>query len=204
MDTKTRIINGAATLFLQHGVRSVTMDDVARNLGMSKKTLYQHFSNKAALVDGMAQSHIQREIDQTEEIIESATDPIDAMVRVLMTITKTFRETPPHAVYDLRKYYPASWNRFDQYKSNYVRQVVLKNLEEGVAAGLYRKDMDLPVVAKLRVEQIAMVMDPLLFPPQKYDLTKLHLEQYTLFLHGIVTMKGKQLIYKYLNQTEDE
>ena len=204
MDTRTRIIQGASALFLQHGLRSVTMDDVARELGMSKKTVYQFFSSKAEIIDEMVALHFKIEIEQTDAILAAAKDPVDAMVQILSTIAKSFRETPPHAVYDLRKYYPKSWKRFEDYKSGYVRKVVLENLKKGVAAGLYRKEIDLEIMAKLRVEQIDMVTDPSLFPPQKYDLAKLHIEQYTLFIHGIVTMKGKQLIYKYLNQTEDE
>ncbi|MEM0996556.1 MAG: TetR/AcrR family transcriptional regulator [Bacteroidota bacterium] len=204
MDTKERIITTAQHLFMYKGVRSVTMDDISRELGMSKKTLYQYFGNKAEIVEGVTDYHFHGERCLMEEIQRSATDPLDVMVQSLKAFAKSFRDIPTNMIHDVQKYYPKSWARFHSYKTEYVLPVMRKNLKAGVEAGLYRKDMDLELVAKLRLEQIEMVLDPIRFPPQSYDIGKVQIEQYALFLHGIVTMKGKQLIYKYLNQPEDE
>lgn len=204
MDTRERIITTAQHLFMYRSVRSVTMDDIAGELGMSKKTLYQYFPNKAEIVEGVMQNHFTCEKCMMDDILSAAIDPVDAMVRSLQAFAKSFREIPSNTIHDIRKYYPKSWALFHDYKMDYVLPVVKANLEEGVKAGLYRKDMDLGIVSKLRLEQIEMVLDPAAFPPQQYDIGKVQIEQYALFLHGIVTLKGKKLIYKYLNQSEDE
>jgi AcrR family transcriptional regulator len=204
MDTKERIITAAQNLFMYRGVRSVSMDDIARELGMSKKTLYQYFGNKAEIVEGVTDFHFDGERCMMDEIQRAAIDPVDAMVKSLQAFAKSFRDIPTNMIHDVQKYYPKSWARFHSYKTEYVLPVMKENLEAGVKAGLYREDMDLEIVAKLRLEQIEMVLDPIKFPPQEYDIGKVQLEQYALFLHGIVTLKGKELIYKYLNQPEDE
>jgi AcrR family transcriptional regulator len=180
------------------------MDDIAGELGMSKKTLYQYFPNKAEIVEGVTRHHFTEEKCTMDDILADAHDPVDALVRSLQVFAKSFRDIPTNTIHDIRKYYPKSWAQFRDYKTGYMLKVIKANLEAGVKAGLYRKDMDLDIVAKLRLEQIELVLDPAIFPMHQFDIGKVQLEQYTLFLHGIVTLKGKKLIYKYLNQSEDE
>jgi AcrR family transcriptional regulator len=204
MDPRERIINTAMHLFMYRSVRGVTMDDIAGELGMSKKTLYQYFPNKAEIVEGVTLQHFSAEKCTMADILAEAIDPVDAMVRSMEAFARSFREVPSNTIHDIRKYYPKAWALFYEYKTAFVLPVVKNNLEAGVKAGLYRKDMDVDIVAKLRLEQIEMVLDPVAFPPQEYNIAKLQIEQYALFLHGIVTLKGKKLIYKYLNQSEDE
>lgn len=189
---------------MYRSVRSVTMDDISGELGMSKKTLYQHFPNKAEIVSAVTKLHFSAEKCMMDDIFAQAVDPVDAMVRSLEAFAKSFREIPTNTIHDIRKYYPKAWTLFHNYKTEYVLPAVKANLEAGVKAGLYRQDMDLDIVSKLRLEQIEMVLDPAAFPPQQYEIGKVQIEQYALFLHGIVTLKGKKLIYKYLNQSEDE
>ncbi|MEM7038657.1 MAG: TetR/AcrR family transcriptional regulator [Bacteroidota bacterium] len=204
MDTKTRIITGADALFKRRGIRSVTMDDIARELGMSKKTLYQYFSNKADIVHAVTEQHFDEELQMCKEIMANAKDPIAAMVNILKASHKAFQEIPPAMIYDTRKYYPQSWQLFEEFKMGFVRQAILQNLQDGVEAGLYRDDMDLKVVAKLRVESIDIPFDPDRFPPHKYDVRVVHIEQFKLFLHGLATVEGKKRIYQYLNQPDND
>lgn len=204
MDPKERILAETSTLFRRRGIRSVTMDDIARELGMSKKTIYQYFNNKADIVHAVTVNHFTEERCMSDEILEKAKDPIEAMLMLLQTMSKTFHEIPTTMIYEVQKYYPRSWDLFSDFKSGYVMDALRKNLEIGVQSGLYRKDMDIEIVAKLRVEQLDMAFNPIMFPPNEYDISKVTMEQFKMFIHGLVTLKGKKLIYKYLNQPEDE
>lgn len=204
MDTRERILKGTGELFKKFGIRSVTMDDIARELGMSKKTLYQYFPNKAGLVQGIAEGHICMEIEMSNSIHKEADDPIQEVILLIRQISKTFQEIPTQMVYDVQRYYPRAWDLFNNFKNQHAFQMVKESLERGVQQGLFRKEMDLDLIAKIRVEQITMCFDPELFPPTEYDIAKLMVQSTELFLHGLVTMKGKKLIYKYLNRSEDE
>lgn len=204
MEPRTRILTEADSLFKRRGVRAVTMDDIARELGMSKKTLYQYFSNKAEIVQGVSSAYFEQERCMTDEIMEKAKDPVEEILLILQAFTNTMHEIPTNMVYEIQKYYPKAWCQFHEFKETYIMDAVRQNLITGVEKGLYRKDMDIEIVTKLRVEQLEMIFDQDKFPPKKYDAMMVQAEQFTLFLHGIVTMKGKKLIYKYLNQPLDE
>ena len=204
MELPTRILVHAEALFKLRGIRSVTMDDLAKDLRISKKTLYQYFANKADLVLGVSKAHFERERNTTEALISKALDPIHGILLVLECSSKSLKEIPTHMVYDIQKLYPKSWQMFHDFKEGYLLEVVRKNLEEGVAQGLYRKDMDIELVALIRLVQIESSMNEHYFPASRFEFVKVQMEQFSLFLHGIVTLKGKKLIYNYLNQPEDE
>ena len=91
---------------------------------------------------------------------------------------------------------------FHQFKNDFIVNEIRKNLEKGVELGLYRPEMDIDIIAKLRVEQIEVIMNPMTFPPDTYSPGEVHEQSFLLFAHGIVTFEGKQLIYKYL-ESED-
>ncbi len=204
MEAKTRILTESRGLFQRRGIRAVTMDDIARELGMSKKTIYQYFRNKAEIVQGVVEGFFQEERCMHQEILEKAHDPVEEMLLILQAMEKTFNDIPPVMIYEVRKYYPQSWNQFDHYKHDFILESIRENLEEGVRTGLYRKDMDVETVALLRLTEIEMIFNPDVFSPHENDIQKLQMELFKIFLHGVVTMRGKKLIYKYLNQPEDE
>lgn len=204
MEIKDRIRTETEMLFIRRGIRSVTMDDIARELGMSKKTIYQYYNNKADIVHAVTEGHFSEECRITDEIIKKAKDPIEEMLMILQTMSKTFHEIPVTMIYEVQKYYPRSWDLFKDFKNGYVMDALRRNLNWGRELGLYREDMDVEIVAKLRVEQLDMAFNPLVFPPSDFDPTTVQMEQFKMFIHGLVTLKGKKLIYKYLNQPEDE
>ena len=194
----------AEVLFKRFGIRSVTMDDIAKSLHISKKTLYLYFANKAEIVHAASLRYFEDERARTDAIIAEAKDPVHGVLLVVEASSKGLREMPSHMVYDVKKFYPESWKLFDEFKAEYLQRILLKNLQDGVAAGLYRKDMDLELVALMRMVQIESSINPGYFPPDKFTFEHVQVEQLRMFLHGIVTMKGKKLIYQYLNQPEDE
>ena len=204
MEIPKRIVEQAKNLFKARGIRGVTMDDIARELGMSKKTLYQYFKNKADIVHHVTMAHFEIETCQISDARNKAKDPLEEMVIILKSFSKTFKEIPASMVYEVQKYYPKAWGLFHDFKNTHMVEAVHRNLEQGQQMGLYRKDLDIEIVTKIRIEQIVMVFNPTLFPPAEYDLTKVSIEMFSLFLHGLVTSEGKKLLYQYLNTAENE
>lgn len=180
------------------------MDDIANHMRISKKTLYQHFENKAAIVHAYGERHFAEEIARTEEIVRVALDPVHAILLVIEASGKSFKEIPAHLVYDIQKYYPATWQIFDAFKNDFALRLIHANLVAGQQAGLYRQDFDADLMARMRLAQIDASLNSLFFPPDKFDYGKVQVEQLLLFLHGIVSFKGKRLLHKYLQLPEDE
>ena len=148
--------------------------------------------------------HFEQEIERHKLAEETARDPVEEMLMHLQAAEKTFSEIPPFMIYEIQKYYPAAWKHFDHFKENQVLEDIRSNLYKGVEMGLFRKDMNVELVAKLRLMEFEMIINIDMEKAPDTDPSQLQLELFRIFLHGVVTMRGKKLIYKYLNQPEDE
>jgi AcrR family transcriptional regulator len=203
LEPKERILQAAQELFSQYGIKSITMDDIAKHLGMSKKTIYQYLKDKEELVDELTQQYMgtnQCGIDATRDHSENA---IHEMLKTMEYMGSMFSRMNPNFIYDMQKYHPKAWRRFRDFKENYVIKVIETNLKRGVTEGLYRKDLDVAIIAKFRVEQVEMAMNPLTFAPDKFNLTKVQLALLDHFMHGITTIKGHKLINQYRHIEEE-
>lgn len=203
MDIKTRILKESEVLFKRAGVRSVTMDDIAAQLGISKKTLYLHFENKAAIVHEYGLRYFAEEVAKTDQYTADAHDPIHAVLLILEASVKSFRDMPGHLMYDIQKYYPETWQLFEAFKNDYALKTIRDNLVAGQQLGLYRQDFDVDLMAHMRLSQIDASFNPQFFPPDKFDIGQVQIAQFLHFLHGIVSLKGKHLLYQYLQKSED-
>ncbi|NRA48435.1 MAG: TetR/AcrR family transcriptional regulator, partial [Phaeodactylibacter sp.] len=121
---KKDIIKTAFELFLRYGIKSVTMDDIAREMGMSKKTLYQYVPNKADLIDQIFQAHIDDEQCMTEEIRSTSSDALEEMLKIGQYVVQKLRSVSPAAVYDLRKYYGSIWKNMEKEMKQHVYAVI--------------------------------------------------------------------------------
>ena len=117
MSQTERIILGAEELFLKAGIKSVTMDDVARHLGMSKKTIYQFFKDKNELVIGLVRKKIQEDEEQMEEILNKSTNVIEGMINMMKCSEDIFSRINPIVIHDIQKYHPEAWKQFQNFKS---------------------------------------------------------------------------------------
>jgi hypothetical protein len=104
----------------------------------------------------------------------------------------------------MQKYHPAAYKLFRDFKEKNILRMVEDNLRKGISQGLYRRDINIPVIARLRIEQVEMGMNPHLFPSQVFRLADVQLAIFDHFMHGITTLKGHKLINKYKQITEEE
>lgn len=173
------------------------MDDIAKHIGISKKTLYQHFSNKEDLVYAL----MKKELDTTEEILDNikkqSKNSIDEIMRIMDFFNQFFANFNPVVIYDTQKYYPKAWKLFDQHKQSGMLEGLIKNLKRGIKEGLYRKDIDIPIISRLRMEMVQTIFNLSVFSPRQFDMQKVHVQSLSMFMYGIASEKGLKLIKTY-------
>ena len=204
MEPKDRIVLGAGELFFKYGIKSVTMDDIAKHLGISKKTIYQFFDDKDQIVLSLMDNTLVINQSSFDIISKSAKDPIHEIVLTAEHMRNIFTQINPIVFSDMKKYYPTAWIQFRQFKEKCIFEMIVTNLEKGIKVGLYRNNIDLKILAKFRIEQVEMAMDHNIFPLDIFNLTKVQVELLDHFLRGICTLKGHKLMNKYQQIIEEE
>mgnify|MGYP000409794714 CR=1 FL=1 len=190
MEAERKIIEGALKLYLKYGVKSVTMDDVAKYLGVSKKTLYQYVSNKVELIDKCLIFYFEEHMRDINLIIKTTSNPIDELLSIDKNVCQEANKRNPSLFFEIQKYYPAIYKKLMQLNGKYVYQTLIKNLELGIEMGLYRDDMDIEIIAKLYVSRIDNLIDTDLFPIEEFDFNELVDQNFKYHLRGIVSRKG--------------
>ena len=204
MENKDRILSRAAALFLRNGIKSVSMDDIATDLGMSKKTLYKTFANKDELVQAVMTTHLLSAQGQCTRTAQEATDAVQEMLNISAWADEQFANIHPSIFYDLKKYHPAAWALLAAHKSTFILNQITQNLRRGMAEGLFRTDLDVEVLARLNLAQIELAFDPDLYPPTQFGPMRVNKVFDEHFLLGVATLKGHRLFNKYQHITEEE
>lgn len=198
MDSKQQIISKAADLFMRYGIKSVTMDDIARELGISKKTLYEHVSNKSDLIEQIFEQKISEEKEMMARFRETSEDAIDEILNITKFVLKTLRHLSPTTVYDLQKYYRSTWKMMESLHCNHYYDLIRDNLERGIAQGVYRNDLNPDIIAKLYVGSSDFVTNDQWFPVREYRMDDLFIQHMNYHLHGIASAKGLVLLERHM------
>jgi len=140
------LLDNISTLFKKYGVKSVTMDDIAREFGISKKTLYQHFENKTGVVYKVAHYELNKEIDELENLYESHKHVIDQLYAISKFIVKNNLLLNPSLIYSVEKYYHQLWVEIINRRKDFVLALISKNFKEGIKQGVYRKDINIDII----------------------------------------------------------
>ncbi|MET0392747.1 MAG: TetR/AcrR family transcriptional regulator [Chitinophagaceae bacterium] len=202
MDIKERIMMKAEELFMQYGIRSVSMDDIANNLGMSKKTLYQYYADKDELVHAVVDSHINGIQSDCIGCRDEARDAVHEIFITMERIMDEFNNMNPMLLYDLEKFHFSAYQRFREHKDKFLAQMIRENLEWGIKDELYRPEIDVDVICKFRLESMMIPFNVSVFPPGKYNLADLSEKIIAHFVYGLATVKGHKLIQKYNQQRQ--
>lgn len=190
MDDKlVTIIDTSGMLFRKYGIRSISMDDISRELGMSKKTLYQYVDNKPDLIEKL----LRRQVECSNAcVVDSAgsMNAIDILLHVSVKISEEIREMNPVIAFDLEKYYPALYKAFVQAKRDHVYLKIKENLEQGVTEGIYRDDLNADLVAKLYVQKLIDVHDPEFLSSVDFSQEKVFQVMFDNHIRGIANAEG--------------
>lgn len=198
MEIKEKIAENSAKLFMRYGVRSISMDDIANKLGMSKKTIYQHFKDKDELVEAAIKWDVDFDQRECMSCLQHSKNAIDEVFAIMAMMASQMVDVNPLILFEMQKFFPAAFVHFQRHKDDFILNSVTINLKRGIAEGLYREDINVEVLAKFRVESIMMLFNPDAFPVStKYsvlDLMDITMEH---FLYGIATAKGIKIIQKH-------
>lgn len=200
MEMKERIQAKAEELFKRYGIRSVTMDEISNQLGISKKTLYQSYADKEEIVHAVFDSIM---CDNKERCLcdrENADNAIHEVFLAFDHVLQMFTEMNPAILFDLHKYHPNVYVKFNAYKYDFLYNVIKDNLQRGIKEELYRPEINVEIMTRYRIESSMLAFNTEIFPQSKKDLAGVERELLEHFLYGLATSKGTKLIHKYIQQ----
>ena len=191
MDEKFgQILLQANQLFMRCGIKSVTMDDIARELKVSKKTLYKYVKDKSDIVKQAITMHCSCEQEITNALLNEAENAIDELISITKHVSQHLQQIHPSIHFDLEKYYPEAWQAFMNHKEGHIKECISGNIERGIKQGLYRNNLNAEIIAKLYISKIDVVFDPAVFPISKFRFSKVHEELMRYHIRGIASPKG--------------
>lgn len=204
MELKERIKQKAQELFRRYGIKSVTMDEIATQIGMSKKTIYHCFSDKNELVDEVVEEMLEENKGFCIASREKATNAIEEVYLSMESLQEMLGNMNPSILYDIERGHPQTFKRFKEYKYNFLFDLMKKNIEQGKEEGLYRPEINADFISKVRLETIMLAFNEEIFPKNKYSLVYIQQELIEYFLYAMATPKGYKLITKYQKVQSDK
>lgn len=198
---ENRILTSSRELFLKHGLRNVTMDDIARKLGVSKKTLYQYYQDKNEIVLTITKDIIRLNSQDQDLIASKSTNAIDEIIHVMAYSKNFFTQIHPSFTLELQKYYPQAWACFIQYKEDYIQQKIKNNLLRGIKEGLYRNDINVDLILRHRMDEIEAAFHYSI--ETKCSLADIHNQLLELSIYGVCSLKGYKLFDKYKTKKQN-
>jgi AcrR family transcriptional regulator len=202
-DTGIRIREKAHDLFMQFGLRSVSMDDIATGLGMSKKTIYQYYADKDELIVAVIQEEIQRTQTTCEHDRLSASNAVHEIFLAMDMVVEMFGSMNPSLLFDMQKYHPRAFAQFQKHKNDYIYGVIRENMKRGIAEELYRPDMNIDILTRYRLETMMLPFHPDFYNKSKFTLVEVEEEFIIHFLFGMASPKGYKLIQKYQQERKN-
>ena len=196
-DTGTRILQKAHDLFMQYGLRSVSMDDIANALGISKKTIYHHYADKDALVDEVVGAIIKYNQSCCEQDRHRSDNAIHEIFLAMEFMIEIFRSMNSSLLFDMQKYHPNAFQKFAKHKNDYLYTMIKENLVRGIKEELYRPEIRIDVLSRFRVESVTLPFHPEFHTRVRSNLAEIEEELLLNFLFGLVSQKGYKLTLKY-------
>jgi TetR/AcrR family transcriptional regulator, cholesterol catabolism regulator len=197
MEPLLKILAASAELFSQYGFKSITMDDIARRAGISKKTLYLHFANKDEVVNESVIWHKNNMGANCEAILNEAENAIEAMVKMLAFFDEMHKKINPMAIFEMQRFFPLAYKTFRDMMLEKDVVMLANNINQGIKEGLFREDVNADLMARYKMETSMLILQPNLLVSDRNDLMSVAMEIGEHFLYGIMTPKGEKLYQKY-------
>ncbi|MFN2395207.1 MAG: TetR/AcrR family transcriptional regulator [Bacteroidales bacterium] len=195
------IIQKIADIYFRYGIKSVTMDDLARELGVSKKTLYLHFADKKDVVKKVIHHliHIQK-CGINDMLNKPGANAIDQLMMMTIFFAEHLKNSNASLTYDLQKYYPDVWDEVLEFKREEIYRHIINNIETGINEGLYSDDLNYEIIARAYVSRMEMYQTDLWQPLDKYSLTEVFRTLFIYHIRGISNKKGIDYLEKNIHK----
>jgi AcrR family transcriptional regulator len=200
LEVKDRILEKAHDMFMRYGIRSVSMDDIAAQLGMSKKTLYQYFSDKDELVEGVITIKVNGMQTECTDCKKQSKDAVHEIFITMENIVEQLRNMNPMVLNDLEKFHFKAYQKFLEHKNKFLLKIIEDNIRRGIKEELYRAEVNIDILSKFRLGSMLIAFDQQIFPLGKYNLADVTKEILEHFVYGMASLKGHKLIQKYKQQ----
>ncbi|MEN9960937.1 MAG: hypothetical protein RL045_1189 [Bacteroidota bacterium] len=196
---KSRILEKGAELYFRYGVKTVTMDAIATELGISKKTIYQHFPDKDSMVFEVVKNFIEQDVAKWNELDRLYSNVIEKMFKSFEMTKDLLTQMNPRLLFEIQKYFPTAFQLFADHGEKYIHSNLIADFKKGAQFGYFRNDIDFELLARLRMAEVNLVFDPSFYPQNKLPLYETQLVLMDIFMRGILTEKGLTLYTSYQN-----
>lgn len=196
---KSRILEKGAELFFRYGVKTITMDSIATELGISKKTIYQHFPDKDTMVFEVVKTFIEQDVAKWDELNSLYSNVIEKMFKSFEMTKDLLTQMNPRLLFEIQKYFPEAFQLFQEHGENCIHKNLLADFKKGAQFGYFRNDFDFELVARLRMAEVNLAFNPDFYPNNKLSLFETQLAMLDIFMRGILTEKGLTLYTSYQN-----
>ncbi|MEY2894973.1 MAG: hypothetical protein RIS42_692 [Bacteroidota bacterium] len=196
---KSRILEKGTQLFFRYGVKSVTMDAIAAELGISKKTIYQHFPDKDSMVLQVVEIFVQQDEVKWAELDKQFPNVIEKMFKSFEMMKEMLTQMDPRLLFEIEKYFPKAYKVFRDYNEKGIHAYLINDFKKGIQFGYFRRDIDVELLARLRMAEVGLAFKPDFYPNNKLSLYETQLTLMDIFMRGILTEKGLTLYNSYQN-----
>ncbi len=194
----------ATGLFKRYGLKSITMDDVAKEAGISKKTLYSFFENKNHLIGSIIHEFLNRHASEVLEIKQRASTAIEEYYLISKMVLSSFSDLPPALIYDLRKYHAEVWIQVEQFQNGAVTELMKENLRRGVAEGIYRDCINVEIIAAIYSHSVNNLLQQGMIPDKEYTFEQIFREFFIYHASGICNDHGKKFLMELFQTDKQE
>lgn len=199
---KDKILNKANELFLTYGFKSVTMDDIAEKLAISKKTIYAFYKKKDELVRACVLDVFNQVSNGIDLICAIGNNPIEELFEIKDFVLNHLKSEKSSPLFQLKKYYPKFFHELQRKQFEVMNECVQENLNRGIKEGIFRKEIDLDFISRIYFSGITMIKDIELFPKGIENMQALQTEYLEYHIRGIATPKGIKVLEKILKSNE--
>ncbi|PWK20831.1 TetR family transcriptional regulator [Xanthomarina spongicola] len=201
---RDKIISNASELFITYGFKSVTMDDIANQIGISKKTIYQHFENKTKLVEATTMHMFEIISHGIDCICELEKNPIEELYDIKSFVMLHLKDEKSSPQYQLQKYYPKISATLKKKQFEVMQKCVTDNLKKGVEKKLFRQDINIDFISRIYFNSMVSLKDQDLFPLNNFSMNMLMENYLEYHLRGICTPKGLDILTKIINKNKNQ
>lgn len=173
------------------------MDDISKDLGISKKTIYQYFKDKKELINTITNLHLNMEKERFDNTALESENSVQELIMVSHCLRESMRDMKMSMMNELNKFYPEAWQMYEDFKQNVMMESITKVIKRGQKEGFFRAEVDPYLIAVMRIEQVQSFILKNLFPKDQYTLYDVQMQLFDHFIHGLFTIEGHQLFNQY-------
>jgi AcrR family transcriptional regulator len=189
---KERIIQTAHQLFLRYGIKRITIDDIAKQLGMSKKTFYIYFTSKDDLIASVAEKDLTQTQEALDQLIHRHQEPLAHLLALIHFISNQLFRYHPSFIAEIHQRYEKDWDKYQHFMHTVLYLQLSQVFQTGIQRGIFRKDIEASIMARSIVEWLRIPFNSIIFPSNEYEIKQVSDQLVNTFIAGILTVKAQQ------------